>query len=390
MVDILFVDDEPHVLAGLRRSLRRRRHEWNLSFVGSGAEALAHCAEHPPDVLVTDLCMPEMDGEDLLRAVADAHPDVVRLVLSGLADPTRSLETVHLAHQFLAKPCDPTELGERLERVVHLRALLDDERLRADVAGGRALPGAPDIFLALQRVTAREEASTDDIAHVVERDPTVAATVLKVVNSAFVGLPRTVDTVERAVVLLGVKMVEDIVLAVDAARAVGGPGTRIAEQFQDHATATTMLAQAIAPKALAGPARTAGFLHDLGGLFLAARRGRRLAELARGVSSDELHARIVAEWGVAPCELGAYLIGMWGLPLALVNGVARSASPSWRTWGLAEVLHVADALVHELIPRPTSFSSAAPLDLEGLARIDRDGRLPRWRDQARRIVLGER
>jgi len=389
MTHILFVDDDPSLLAGLRRSLRRERHRWDTRFVGSGADALAACAERPPDVLVTDLQMPGMDGEELLRQVAERHPDVVRLVLSGLADRTRSLHTVHLAHQFLAKPCEADDLTLRLERVVGLRELLHDERLRADLGGTEALPQAPGMYLELQRAMARDDVSTHDVAQVVERDPTLSATVLKVVNSAFVGLPRTVDTVERAVILLGITMVEDIVLAADAARTVGPGLDHLLDAFQSHAAATAMLAQRIAPPGLAGAARTAGFLHDLGGLFLAARRPEELRQLSPGADdSSALHDRMVATWGVAPSELGAYLLGMWGLPLALVDGVAAAAHPRWRCLGLAETLHIADALVHDLVPHPTPFSSAPRLDVEGVERIGHLDDLDQWVATAEQLVFG--
>jgi YesN/AraC family two-component response regulator len=59
---ILFVDDEPYVLEGLKRMLYSLRHEWDMTFVSSGAAALKCLSELPFDVLVTDVRMPEMDG----------------------------------------------------------------------------------------------------------------------------------------------------------------------------------------------------------------------------------------------------------------------------------------------------------------------------------------
>ena len=59
---VLFVDDEPRVLDGLRRMLRTKRDQWQMRFVASGAEALAALAGEPADVLITDMRMPEMDG----------------------------------------------------------------------------------------------------------------------------------------------------------------------------------------------------------------------------------------------------------------------------------------------------------------------------------------
>ena len=67
---ILFVDDEPNVLSGLRRSLRGQRKLWDMEFAGSGQEALAKADEIHLDAVVTDMRMPGIDGAELLDRIA--------------------------------------------------------------------------------------------------------------------------------------------------------------------------------------------------------------------------------------------------------------------------------------------------------------------------------
>ena len=81
---ILFVDDEPNVLQGLRRMLHPLRHEWEMAFAGSGQEALEHLEHTPCDVVVSDMRMPGMDGAQLLAHIQLQYPHIVRLVLSGI------------------------------------------------------------------------------------------------------------------------------------------------------------------------------------------------------------------------------------------------------------------------------------------------------------------
>lgn len=385
MLRILFVDDDPNILSGTRRALRRHRDRWAMHFAQGGAEGMRQLDAICPDVVVTELHMAGVDGEKLLTHCAEAHPDAVRIVLSGLTDQARSLATITLAHQFLSKPCETEELEARLERVAGLRSLLDDEGLRSDLGGLDALPSPPQVYLRLKKVTARDDMRTEDVAEIIEQDPAMTVTLLKVVNSAFVGLPRKVDSVNRAVVLLGVRMVEDIVLAADAARSVAMQPDLL-EAFQNHSAATAMLAQRIAPRSLLGSARTAGFLHDLGALFLASRRGPALQDLARNADGGSLQDAVRQAWNVVPSDVGAYLLGMWGLPLHLVDAVAASAAPRFESLGLPEVVHIADALIHEQVPTPTPFSTASGLDLEGIERLGMTGELGRWRDQAERII----
>jgi CheY-like chemotaxis protein len=69
MKRVLFVDDEPKVLDALRRLLYAMRRQWEMAFLAGGQEALAYLAQHPCDVVVTDMRMPGIDGSQLLRQV---------------------------------------------------------------------------------------------------------------------------------------------------------------------------------------------------------------------------------------------------------------------------------------------------------------------------------
>ena len=118
MINILCVDDEPNILEGLERMLRSVRHEWQMFFVGSGGEALALLDEKDIDVIVSDMKMPGMDGSELLQAVSEKHPNVVRIILSGFSEKEINMRSVGTAHQYLSKPCDPELLKTTVSKYV--------------------------------------------------------------------------------------------------------------------------------------------------------------------------------------------------------------------------------------------------------------------------------
>src|SRR5579885_317791 len=124
MKRILFVDDEPNVLDGLQRMLRSQRKEWDMVFVGSGAEAIAALSQQVYDVIVTDVRMPEMDGSRLLEYVRQHFPRMVRIVLSGYFEREAALRAAGVAHQYLAKPCDPARLRETIDSLCRSNAIL--------------------------------------------------------------------------------------------------------------------------------------------------------------------------------------------------------------------------------------------------------------------------
>lgn len=98
MKELLFVDDEPKLLDGLKRSLRPMRAEWNMTFVTSGAEALQTLGQAPFDVIVSDMRMPVMDGAQLLNEVRQRFPQVVRIVLSGQSDKELIYQSIAATH----------------------------------------------------------------------------------------------------------------------------------------------------------------------------------------------------------------------------------------------------------------------------------------------------
>ncbi len=104
---VLFVDDENMLLSAMRRLFRRE--SYHVLFAESGQAALDILAETPVDVLVVDLQMPEMNGYELLKRVAQLYPHIVCLVLSAVTEKQKMEEVTRLEHviKFIAKPVRP-------------------------------------------------------------------------------------------------------------------------------------------------------------------------------------------------------------------------------------------------------------------------------------------
>ncbi len=123
---ILFVDDEPQVLHGLRRLLRPMRDKWAMHFATSAARALELQEAERFDVVVSDIRMPDMDGVELLERIRQTAPDTVRIALSGHSEPKELLRAAGTVHRYLTKPCRPNELRATIERTRALRQVLGD------------------------------------------------------------------------------------------------------------------------------------------------------------------------------------------------------------------------------------------------------------------------
>jgi len=210
---VLFVDDEPRILDGLKRMLRHMRDEWEMSFVESGEAALKVLESARFDVVVSDMRMPGMDGAELLTRVMERYPQIVRIVLSGHADKEMILKTVRPAHQYLSKPCDPEKLRSTVARASALRGLLADELLKQLVSQMSTLPSAPSLYNEVMNELRSGEGSVQRVGEIVSKDVGMTAKILQVVNSAFFGVPRHVESPAQAVSLLGLETIKALALS---------------------------------------------------------------------------------------------------------------------------------------------------------------------------------
>lgn len=115
---ILFVDDDPQILRALRNVLRRDAGRWDLVFVEGGQAALDELAKGQFDVVVSDMHMPDVDGERLMEYVRESAPSTMRLIVSGSVDDGDAARARTLAHELLEKPCPPGVLRAAIERVL--------------------------------------------------------------------------------------------------------------------------------------------------------------------------------------------------------------------------------------------------------------------------------
>ena len=118
---ILFVDDDPAILAGLRNVFQRDRDRWDLVFAQGGDRALEELGRSAFDVVVSDMKMPDMDGVTFLERVRAGWPHTARLMLSGSATEAEIRGATDAVDELLSKPCDTATLRATLERMMRDR-----------------------------------------------------------------------------------------------------------------------------------------------------------------------------------------------------------------------------------------------------------------------------
>ncbi|NMM45619.1 response regulator [Rhodospirillaceae bacterium KN72] len=148
MGKVLFVDDDPNLLAGIRRQFQRR---YDIDFAGGGKAALEKLHSAGPfAVVVSDMRMPEMDGVEFLSTVAQEHPDAIRIMLTGNTDQKTAIDAVNRGHvfNFLNKPCETTVMTAAIDNALTQFKLRSMERDLLE----KTLAGSVKVLLDVLRV----------------------------------------------------------------------------------------------------------------------------------------------------------------------------------------------------------------------------------------------
>lgn len=388
---IVFVDDEPFVLEALKRMLRPMRHEWEMEFVASGEEALTCLKRTSVDIVVSDVRMPGMDGVELLNIIKDRYPHTVRFLLSGQADREALMKGIGPTHQYLGKPCEAEVLKSSIDRACALGDLLQDHSIKWLVSQIDSLPSLPSLYLELEEELRAPESSIERAAAIVAKDIGMTAKILKIVNSAFFGIPRTISDPTRAVMFLGFQTLKTLLLTFAVFQQLQKtlPGFDV-ERFWQHSLATGEQARKIAIAEQAAPpvveaSLAGGLLHDVGMLLLVNYFPDRYLEALKIFSTREcsLPEAETHIFKTTHAEVGAYLLGLWGLPTPVVEAVAFHHRPSA---SLAQVLtplisvHVANGLLAERDPQSLEKEPPPFFDLNYLAELHFTDRIPVWRE----------
>jgi HD-like signal output (HDOD) protein len=362
MKRILFVDDESNVLDGIRRMLHADRERWDMRFVLSGEAALMACEAENFDVLISDMRMPGMDGATLLGHMRDRFPSTARIILSGYSEAALAARVVPMAHRFLTKPCVPSELRKAIEGVCALQEILGTPAIRKVIGAVSELPSLSSTYTCLITAVKEPNTSISKVADIIERDVAMSAKVLQLANSAFFGLGQKVTTVQNAATYLGMATIKNLALVSEAFR-VFVPDARIPQSvcksMQQHAYQTTAIA-ALLPidRDIRDVTVLAALLHDIGTLFLASAMPAEFCTvLARAKESGGKTFEAEEELlGTSHAEIGAYLLGLWGIPNLAVEAIAHHHHPTRiQHSGLdcTVAVYVADLLAHELDVHPT-------------------------------------
>ncbi|MBL4584717.1 MAG: HDOD domain-containing protein [Pseudomonadales bacterium] len=413
MKTILFVDDEINVLSGLKRSLRKQRDQWHMLFADNGASALDIFNKQTVDVLVTDMQMPGMSGDQLLGKVIAVSPATARIVLTGHADLAKLAKASECAHRFVSKPCAGDQLIEIIEELLFTQKMVDNDLIRELMGKIGKLPSLPSVYHNVSNAIDSQSASADQIALMIEKDGGMSAKVLQLANSPLFFGTRFVSSIQEAITRFGMEQLKLLVLrcslfqcfeASDATPEV------ITDSFWKYSLAVAELAKEIAFATgqegdRLDQAYIAGLMHEIGYLILVDHDAEKFGQLCEAIKRNpgdslrdsacddtdetietpETLERQIFE--VSHNEAAGYLLSLWNIPARVVEAVYFHHTPSasgYRGMNATTAVHCAAAIICEYEAAGWPFKTF--LDMKYLEEVGVLDEIEHWRELAEPIM----
>lgn len=384
--NILLAVADPQVLIDTTQSLGAG---WEATSVATEADALAQFEKRSFDALLVDFNLGSTDASELLNQTLEKHPETTRFLFAYEADLALVAAKVNGTPNILPKPVEPAFLRTRIESGVKESKSKESETQPANSPSETAK--VPAIYGEVLKALEASDVTHDKIGEIIGQDAGLASELFRINNHSYFGLPKNITRPAEAVEELGLDTVKGIVMALQflAEHKRLNPGYLSLEQIWQHSINVGQIARDLVfletkDRALASQALLAGLLHDMGKVVLA----KNFEDLYGRVHSLS-RKQPVALWdtekemfGANHGEIGGCLVGMWNLPLAVVEAAAFHHEPPLgeqpQLTPLAAV-HIANVLERELGPSEDQMMVAPILYTPFLNQLGLLHRLPVWR-----------
>lgn len=245
----------------------------------------------------------------------------------------------------------------------------------------RNLPTIPHILLKLIEVCNSPDSTIDEISHIINKDSSLCTKVMRMVNSAYYGLPTRLTGIGQALVLLGTDAIKNIAVSASVFQVFGaakGDSAFNLKVFWRHCLLCATLAKLIAKQTSYNPADEAflsGLLHDIGKLVLWVNFSKKYGEVLQS-SHRKSDLLLAAEkrMGATHCEVGAWMISRWNLESFMADAVLYHHEHVHKILDalpLVKIVFVANVLSTDTIEQDTRFETAR--EVFGFSRSQSQG-----------------
>lgn len=340
MANILIVDSDINAGQEACQALMKERPDWTALHAETGKQALDQIAScvggKTIDVIVSEAKLTDMGSFDLLEQIRQENEQSIRFTLTADADAESMLGNARANQRFLLKPFSGAFLASTIERSLRLRESMNAANLKKYMSSVTSIPAIPAIYDKMMSELSSPHSSLLKVGEIVESDTGLTLTVLKVVNSAFYGINKRVESVGQAVTLLGVHLIKNITLTTKVfARFTGSSiSANHLSQLNNEAMRIGALCNQFAryaklQRSSVDHCQIAGMMSNVGELVVAVQK-----------------QNAVLDGSLNPELIGASILHGWFMPDAVVEAVALQRESPPRNVDIVTPLMVLHSIRH--------------------------------------------
>lgn len=397
---ILFVGGEAGWLRGVQKEITSSRPNWECRLAETTTDGInALAAEHFHAIVFDTRAA---NDTALTQSIEKHSGQVLRAVLCEGDDRAGLARWNKPGFTPLPANIEPKNLVSNVSRALRLQSWATDAGMKKLLASLRKLPAVPKLYSQVTAELSSPNGSIENVAKFIAQDPVMTAKILQLVNSAFFALGREVSDPREAVMFLGVERTRSLILLAGVFTQFEDlkcPGFS-ADAIWNHSVQVAAFARTIAMVELkdakaAESAYTAGLVHDMGKLILAANVPTMCSSIESIQRSKHLSQRDaeLQVLGTTHAEVAACLLGMWGLPQPVLEAVAWHHCPlkSEDTgFSMLAAVHAANVFAHETVAATPSEIPPERLDHDYLLRAGLGNHRNEWREACKiPVILAE-
>jgi HD-like signal output (HDOD) protein len=355
---VIILDDDLFLLKALQRTIQRIYPAAEVTVV-SDINMFWRLLKAKPnvDLVLSDYLMPQMNGLDALERCSRENPYPVRALLTGDMTLSTMMRQPNVVHAYLAKPFNEVDVITLFNNVAELKSLPFAIDVRRQLGAMVSFPVYPLLLKKLKHLIESEEFNLHDIANIVAQEPIIAAKLLQLANSAYLGFKRKTLSIDEAVSRLGTTMLMAITTSLAVAQSFESsiPSSVHENQLAIAANYATCVKHF---------AKEAGFkLHDQELLFSVALLSfiGKIILLSQGASEENVKHEASCHDQYANSQLiSAYVMKLWGYDTSMCTLLMSChdlhGSDGHELTGLNHVLYIVrqivfyDEKVTQLVP----------------------------------------
>jgi putative nucleotidyltransferase with HDIG domain len=357
---ILFIDNRRELLEGFYEQFSDRGEEWSVHFAVDSAKGVAILENYEIDIVVSGLFMGYNSEVQFLDFLAQKYPEIVRIGI-GTGNSENDDRVPQNGHRNFSLPLDIKTLEATIERVYYLPGFLKLDNAKKVIASLTSLPNIPPIYAALLEQIENRDIPSEAVKEVFSNHSQVGTMVLQIINSSLFGATQEIKTPREAVAFVGAEIVMSLVLMIELFREFKPENELFSSSLlAEHSLITANLTKTIleaegVPKILVDETFSAAILHDVGELILSCSFPQKYSSiLTISTANDEPLIDVeMKNLGTNHAEVGAYLLGLWGLPEEIVEAIAFHHTPllsDGESSNMLCTLHVANNFSYEFVP----------------------------------------